>query len=214
MKASDTLGELAPALVAVQAEVRNAAKSAEGYGYNYAPLDAIVEEVRPILAKHGLAVVQLPTLVENGEVGLTTRIIHESGEWIEELASIPAPSVGRANQAQMAGAALTYLRRYMLTAALNIAAEEDTDVSTHEQRTGNGQRNTQGQPQVADPKVNHEQVAYFNGRCQQKYGDEWESRRNEIVSAMLRRRGVNGADPADLLVSEIRELNQGLQSTS
>src|SRR5690606_30331183 len=74
---------------------------------------------RPVLKKHGLAFSQF---VDDG--GLTTILLHESGEWIEARTSFDGISY---STAQELGSAITYLRRYALTAALGIAADEDDD---------------------------------------------------------------------------------------
>jgi len=62
------MSALAKALVAAQAEfppierskdVRVQTKTGGSYSFSYAPLDAILNSVRPVLTKHGLAVSQL-----------------------------------------------------------------------------------------------------------------------------------------------------------
>lgn len=131
MKMSEQLNELSMALVKAQAEFEPLSKSASGYGYKYVPFDAIISATRPILAKHGLAFVQLPTRAQaSGVVGLTTRLIHASGQWLEDTAEYPVPDVGRSNDAQAYGAAITYARRYALSALLGLATDEDTDGTT------------------------------------------------------------------------------------
>jgi hypothetical protein len=85
----------------------------------YVSLHALLEAVLPVLNRHGLVLVQMPT----GD-GLRTTIIHaDSGEYIEATMQLsvekPTP------QAQ--ASAITYARRYSLMAALGLVADEDDD---------------------------------------------------------------------------------------
>jgi hypothetical protein len=131
MHTSDTLAKLAPALVAAQAELGGIHKDATNphFRNRYASLDGIMAVVRPGLAKHGLAVVQgvtSPIETQAGTlhaVAVVTRIVHTSGEWIESRVIVPLAKL----DPQGAGAAVTYGRRYALSALLALATEEDDD---------------------------------------------------------------------------------------
>lgn len=131
MKHSETLGKLAPALVAAQAGLRPIGKDGTNPAFRsrYVTLDAMLEAVRPALAAQGLAILQGITFPEtNGEgrlVGITveTRLVHSSGEWM--ASHVPVP-VGKAD-AHGLGSALSYGRRYGLAALLSLAADDDDD---------------------------------------------------------------------------------------
>ena len=124
IRQSDSIAKLAPALVAAQAEMVNAPKETKGQVGSqiryYTDLPTLTDLVRPILAKHALAYLQLPSGGAGGQVGLTTRLLHDSGEWIEDDYTMPA-----GQGAQGVGSALTYARRYALMALLGIAADDD-----------------------------------------------------------------------------------------
>ena len=92
------------------------------FSYSYADLADVLSSVRPVLAKHGLAVSQSVVPVDGG-VGVETRVTHRSGGY-EVYGPTVVPGGG---SAQQAGAAITYARRYGLAAALGIATEDDTD---------------------------------------------------------------------------------------
>jgi ERF superfamily len=92
------------------------------YTFSYAPLDAIIAAVRPVLAKHGLAVTQALENM-NGQPAIRTQILHSDGERI--AASFPLGSVP--DSVQQLGSKLTYLRRYALCSMLCLAAEDDDD---------------------------------------------------------------------------------------
>lgn len=114
----------ATALVAAQREMPVLPKSATNphFRSKFVPLDVVIEKALPVLHKHGFAVLQLPTTID-GEPALRTRLIHESGETIEDVMLLLPGKTDPQGQ----GAALTYARRYALTAMLGLAADEDDD---------------------------------------------------------------------------------------
>lgn len=125
MNKSESIANLAKALSAFQAEIKNPANTAINphFKSKYAPLSEILNEIRPVLAKHGLSVIQSPG--GDGEmVSITTLLMHVSGEWIEA-----DPLILKADKptAQGAGSGITYARRYSLSAVLGISSEDDDD---------------------------------------------------------------------------------------
>lgn len=130
MKSSETIKNLSASLVKAQGEIKNLYPSSKGYGYDYVPLEKVIDMLKPILPKYGLTYIQLPFGGQSGAtVGLTTRIIHESGEWIEETAEFPVTDMKGVNATQKAGAAITYFRRYALLAAFGITGDKDVDAN-------------------------------------------------------------------------------------
>jgi hypothetical protein len=119
---SETIGALAAALAKAQGEIENATKNAKNphFKSNYADLAEILNTARPVLARHGIAVVQSPSY-EQGEVQLATLLLHSSGEWIRGISAAPATK----QDPQGVGSAVTYLRRYSLAAFVGIAQEDD-----------------------------------------------------------------------------------------
>jgi len=125
MNKSESIAVLSKALVLAQSEFPRVAFNSTNpyFNSNYADLGAVIETSKPILKSHGLAVSQL---VEGaaGEVGITTLLIHESGEYISSCVTI---LVDGKNLAQEAGKSITYLRRYALAAILGLYADADND---------------------------------------------------------------------------------------
>lgn len=121
MTRSPEIANLAKALVKFQKEVKPVKKEANNPFFNskYADLSSIIETIKEPLAKQGLAYTQFPI----GEFGVTTILMHESGEWIEETFSLRPVDL----KPQSVGSAITYARRYALGAILGIATEEDDD---------------------------------------------------------------------------------------
>ena len=133
IRQSEIFLALPKALVAAQGEFEAVEKSADNpfFKSKYADLPAIVRAASPILAKHGLAVTQMPGLEGDDDV-LTTRLIHESGEWIESTMRLFL--VKQDPQGQ--GSALTYARRYAYSAMLGIVTEADDDGNAASQSRG------------------------------------------------------------------------------
>jgi hypothetical protein len=129
---SESITNLAKSLTAFQKCVKNPANTADNpfYKSKYAPLSDILNLVRPLLSDCGLSVLQSPG--GNGDsISVTTLLLHDSGEWIE---SDPVVTKAEKTTAQGAGSAITYLRRYSLSAVLGISSEDDDD--------GNGMEGT------------------------------------------------------------------------
>jgi hypothetical protein len=129
VRSSDTLTKISPALVAVLAELRGAVKDSKNphFKNDYASLESVVETVRPVLASHKLGVMQGPGELNHGALTVTTRIIHESGEWIESDLQVPLVKA----DPQAAGSAITYARRYGLMAMLSLPALDDDGEAAH-----------------------------------------------------------------------------------
>jgi len=109
-----------------QKEVPVIHKGTTGYGYSYADLVSIFEKINPLLKKHGLGFTQLL----NGNC-LDTIVFHvETGESIKSSAEIPSGvQLKGMNDFQVMGSAITYLRRYSLSAALGLITDVDNDAA-------------------------------------------------------------------------------------
>jgi len=114
-------GRLAAALAEMTSPTANKVNPA--FKSRYATLDHILDHIRPILAKHGLALTQAVYSTE-GRVGVRTSIVHPEGAI--ELGEITV-AVKPETNAQQVGGILTYLRRQSIQAALGIATDLDDD---------------------------------------------------------------------------------------
>lgn len=127
MKTSEETTNLMKAMIASAPEIRSIAKSKQAYGYKYATLDSLIDMLRDVLPKHGLWFTQIPTRSEEESV-LTTRVFHESGEWLEDSILMTDTELqGKANDTQKLGASITYFRRYVLSSIFGVSADEDVD---------------------------------------------------------------------------------------
>lgn len=124
MNKSLTTKEIGSALITFHDNVETVKKDASNpyFKSNYASLDNILETIKVPLKESGLSFAQFP----EGLSGLSTILMHESGEWIESAYIIPLAK----QDPQGAGSAITYMRRYALGAILGLATEEDDDANS------------------------------------------------------------------------------------
>lgn len=126
MRKSDSISSLALSLKDLQGELKPVPRTATNpfLQSKYADLSSIWETCRPLLQKYGFALSQLPA-VKDGQFVLTTVLLHApSGEWL--ASSLPLTPV-KEHDPQALGSALTYARRYALSAMLGVCSEEDDD---------------------------------------------------------------------------------------
>lgn len=124
MQQSNTIAELAKALVVFHVKVDTIKKDAKNpfFKSTYASLPNILEGINEPLIESGLSVAQFPT----GENGLTSILLHESGEFISaeyQMRPVKDDPQGR-------GSCITYQRRYALASILGLNIDEDDDGNT------------------------------------------------------------------------------------
>jgi hypothetical protein len=109
----------------VQSEIKNPKNSSENpfYKSKYAPLNEILNDIRPLLAKHKLCLIQDVDNIDN-KIIVRTMLMHSSGEWMEQAGI--AGTIDKPTGAAV-GSMVTYCRRYALNAMLNISGESEDD---------------------------------------------------------------------------------------
>lgn len=136
---SPDIKELAKALLSVQRKIQPASRDATNpfTRSKYATLNSVMAASREALLENGIWLCQYPVPVETaGCIGLATKLTHvESGQWQSSLAVVPLPKA----DPQGMGSALTYARRYALTAMLGMVTEDD-DGEAASGRKGNATR--------------------------------------------------------------------------
>ena len=124
MKQSESITDLATALCLAQAEMGGAIKDSNNpfFKSSYADLTSVIKVIKQPFANHGLSFVQLPVTSEGGKgVGVSTMLMHNSGQWIQSEYLLPMDKV----TPQGAGSAITYARRYALQSLVGIPAVDD-----------------------------------------------------------------------------------------
>lgn len=123
--ASGTLGKIAPALLAAQRKLKNPEKNAKNphFGNRYADLGATLEAAKDALNGQNIALSQVFSPSPYGTIAVTTLLLHSSGEYIGGTTHLPLDR----DNAQGAGSAATYARRYGAQAIVGMYAEDDDD---------------------------------------------------------------------------------------
>lgn len=146
---------LAAALAAVQSDLPHIQKTKTAtvrtdkasYSYKYADLGDIAPAVYPLLSKHGLAFVAMPTLTPEGAFVLAYELMHVSGE--KRDGSYPLPDPTRTTPQQV-GSALTYARRYTLCCVVGVVPDEDDDGQVANTTTAASERRAERGPVPAE----------------------------------------------------------------
>ncbi|MDD3123749.1 MAG: ERF family protein [Candidatus Izemoplasmatales bacterium] len=92
----------------------------------YAPLNEVLNAIRPVLSKYGLTIIQIPTF-DNTNCLVNTLMTHKDGAWISFPALKNKPTK---LDIQGMGSAITYLRRFSLNAIAGVMGEVDDDGNT------------------------------------------------------------------------------------
>ena len=148
MKTSETTREIYPAIIALQSQMTTIKRDKEvktgKYSFKYAPLDTIMEIMKPLFLVNGLAIVQ----AVNAD-NLTSRLIHTSGEWIESETFL---NRDHANM-QGFGGEVTFKRRYALSALIGLVSDDDNDAPASKKGIVSGPRTGIGQDLPEDWKI-------------------------------------------------------------
>ena len=150
MTRSDSIAGLAAALSKAQAAMGAAKKDSTNphFKSRYADLASIWDAYREPLTKNGLAVVQLPGKDEAGYY-VETVLTHASGEFISDKLHI----VPTKDDPQGLGSAITYARKYGLSAIAGVAPDDSDDDGeaamgrTDSRREQSARAVVQGKPQ-------------------------------------------------------------------
>lgn len=123
-------------------------KTGGKYRFRYADLEQILAKTRPALAANGLALFQLLETQPNNAV-LRCELVHKDGGRVSSEVSIPHPHT--VQDPKSFGAMVSYYRRYMVTAMLGVAADDDLDEDGQEGSQSTGQTTSQ-KPAVTQPQ--------------------------------------------------------------
>lgn len=228
MQFSQSIGNLAAALSAAQGQMRNPSKTKTAkvllknggnYQFSYADLADVFDAIRQPLADNGLSIIQAPAITYHPDfppvIAVTTRILHASGEWVENTVKM----IAEESRPQVVASAITYAKRYAVQAMLAIVAEEDDDgnaasgnqasVEQRQRSAAPAQRQTNRQP-AAQPhapadareamKAEHDRLV---AALVAKLGDD---EAQHQVAAIKKRCGTDYAKA----LSEIRAYNDSI----
>jgi len=153
---SEVTTDITAALVKAQGAMKTVKFDRENSHYRnkYASLASFIDTIRGPLSENGLAYTQTTEIRDGGFV-LVTTLRHVSGQWIGGEYPLPV-----AAKPQELGSAITYARRYALSALLCIAADEDDDAegarTSNQVNAAPAAKESPVKPQLVAPPVDPE----------------------------------------------------------
>lgn len=184
-------GALYTALAKAQAEMSNVIKDSANphFRSKFASLAAVRDVVIPALSAQGISIVQMPGNTEDGRVSIRTMLLHESGTL--DCGSVATTvTVRGGNEAQALGSALTYLRRYALSAIAGVAQEDDD---------GNASGPSGRSQQRQRPRVPEYSAQHVKNALTHMFGDLSEEEHRAEAEGMVRE--TTGFSIEDMLQS-------------
>lgn len=146
--------KIAKALIKFRENLKQPKKDANNpfFKSKYVPLENVVEVIDTALKGTGLTYIQVPVSSEN-KVGVKTTLMAEDEVLETEPFYLPAQKL----DPQGYGSAMTYVRRYALSAVFGVTSDEDDDGnSASQQRKTSASRKPQAKQQIARSSEAHD----------------------------------------------------------
>lgn len=149
MRTSPTVAAIFPAYLSAQKQMGKLIKDASNPFFKsaYSSLEQVIDVIKPIFLENDIAIIQGSGSSQNG-INCITRLIHTSGEWIETDFPIPLAK----HDAQAAGSAASYSRRYSLK-AIACLAEVDDDGNSSSDPSPKDDRTEDSMTQITDKQI-------------------------------------------------------------
>ena len=169
MRKSEKIGEIAASLAKAQGSFKNCIKNKQGQSgtktYGYSDIAAIWDSIRDALSENDLTILQDVTVSES-TVFVETTIVHSSDQWITfgpiSMPVTPKPKkfdsdhVPASLTAQDFGSAISYAKRYAISACIGINSE-DADDDGEAASTDKSQQKTH----FTNGKISESQLKYL-----------------------------------------------------
>ena len=209
MKKSDSISELAKAFAKTQQELKQPLKDAENpfFKSTYVPLENVAESITEAATKNGLSFSQEPSFDDN-MVTVTTLVMHSSGEWIEYAPLKMKP----VKNPPAFGSAITYAKRYALSAIFGITSDKDDDgnEATQPQKPQRQQKTTR----TAQTKqyISSEKVKQYENDIQalikatgKNDGSIMEALLNHVGATMIKNITIDKTNEVEAFIAKMKE---------
>lgn len=113
-------------MASMQIEMPSIAERGVGHNIKYATLEDINDVAKPVMSKYGFAVSFKVVETERG-VRVTGILLHRSGHREETEMTFPSDITGSKNAVQALGSSISYAKRYIMCAMLNITTRGEDD---------------------------------------------------------------------------------------
>lgn len=115
------------AMAEMQTNLPSIAERAKGHGtIRYATLEDINDVVKPIMNQYGFAV-SFRVSHEGGNINVTGVLMHKAGHREETTIVLPSDTSGSKNAVQAVGSSVSYGKRYVMSALLNLTTRGEDD---------------------------------------------------------------------------------------
>lgn len=126
-KQSEQITDLMVALIKAESDFGTIEKDCEvkagSMKFKYASLTEIYNKTKPALQRHNLKIIGTLDTSSEGHLILSMTLYHVSGQYISSSIRLTPQSAKPSDM----GSVLTYMRRYLYSTLLGIAADEDVD---------------------------------------------------------------------------------------
>jgi hypothetical protein len=220
MLKSESIKAIAPALRNAQLMIKGAVKDATNphLRSKYADLASVMEACKGPLNHYGITIVQGTQRTGGGSVTVFTTLLHESGEWIGcELELRPVK-----DDPQGIGSAITYGRRYTLSAITGVCPEDDDGhaashgaqpprpLPTSGQLIHVGRESTITIGTTASSVTVSAEPAGINTRVVKPSAASLKERKEAAMAKLIK---SIGAEKADATLAELKAKNNGAKTT-
>lgn len=126
LKKSESIQNLSKAMAEFQKSIKQPLKDANNpfFKSQYVPLENVVEAITETGSSLGISFMQFASSDETGSIEVATLVMHSTGEYIEFP---PVRMKPESNKPQAVGSAITYAKRYALSAIFGITSDKDDD---------------------------------------------------------------------------------------
>jgi hypothetical protein len=126
LKKSESIQNLSKAMAEFQKAIKQPLKDANNPFFKkpYVPLENVVEAINKTGSPLGISFMQFASSDETGSIEVATLVMHSTGEYIEFP---PVRMKPESNKPQAVGSAITYAKRYALSAIFGITSDKDDD---------------------------------------------------------------------------------------
>jgi hypothetical protein len=198
---SEQINELAAALVDFQYALVGAQKDSTNpfHRSKYADLESCIASIRDPLHANGLAITQTMRVGMDNITVLVTTLAHKSGQWIKsEMPLLISPRVNKDGQViepgpQEQGSAITYGRRYALSAITGLYQTDDDG----EAAQGRSQAKKQEAPKAAAQSPYNKQTSTPNKQATVIQNKPAASAPQPSQPARTKSGPVEGEEPSD-----------------
>ena len=149
LKKSESIQNLSKAMAEFQKAIKQPLKDANNPFFKkpYVPLENVVEAINKTCSPLGISIMQFASSDETGSIEVATLVMHSTGEYIEFP---PVRMKPESNKPQAVGSAITYAKRYALSAIFGITSDKDDDGNEATGLNAQVEKQPQQQPKQDD----------------------------------------------------------------